>query len=104
MESLYGPLSAVLAQYIDDEKVASAFVVAAWREVAGVGITERTHTAGFSKGKLTIAVHDALWQRNLEGLATQLLAQLNSRLTGITVKRIEIIVDPEMFAAKPRRI
>ena len=80
MEPAFSTLTHVVAAIGDSEPVRAALVTAAWKSIAGSSITSRTEVLGYSAGRLTLAVADATWKRQLQELAPQLLAKLNERL------------------------
>lgn len=80
------------------DEVRLALLSAAWKKAAGGPLERRTAIHQFSKGKLTIAVENKMWQRNLREYTTELLFKLNSLMGERTVESIEFEVVPEVFA------
>jgi predicted nucleic acid-binding Zn ribbon protein len=95
MDQLIKALPGVLQAAGDSEDVAEAAAIAVWKHVAGEGL--RPHAAPFRlhNKTLIVAVADAIWQKQLESMAGQLLFRLNSLLGQAVVTFIEFRVDPE---------
>ncbi|HZQ94783.1 MAG TPA: DUF721 domain-containing protein [Candidatus Sulfotelmatobacter sp.] len=73
----------------------------AWPVVCGSAVAERTRALSFSDGILRVAVPDAGWKSELQGLAPRYLSSIN-RYTLQPVRRIEFVVTPENPAANLR--
>ena len=73
----------------------------AWPVVCGSAVAERTRALSFLDGVLRIAVADAGWKAELQGLAPRYLASIN-RYTVEAVRRIEFVVVPEKADQDPR--
>ncbi len=82
----------------NSDEVRLALLSAAWKKAAGGPLEKRTAIHRFSDGKLTIAVENKSWQRNLKEYTTELLFKLNSLMGERTVETIEFEVVPELFA------
>jgi hypothetical protein len=63
----------------------------AWTVACGSKIAERTSALSFADGKLTVAVPDETWRRQLQSFAMQYLAALNQIVTD-KVTHIEFVV------------
>jgi hypothetical protein len=63
----------------------------AWPVVCGSTVAERTHALTFVDGILRIAVPDAAWKSELQGLAPRYLAVIN-KYTLQAVRRIEFVI------------
>lgn len=104
MERVFGTIPAVLSGLGVNDNATEAVVFVAWRQTAGEMLTERTSPVEFFENRLVIAVEDRTWQRHLEDLAPQMLAQLNGKLGQGTVKFIEFRIAPASLAnAKAKR-
>jgi hypothetical protein len=79
------------------DEVRLALLSAAWTKAAGGPLERRTAIHQFSRGKLTIAVENKLWQRNLREYTTELLFKLNSLMGERTVETIEFEIVPGLF-------
>ncbi len=95
MERVFSTIPAVLSATATDDATAEALVLAAWKNIAGEALNRRTRAIGVTGKKLTIAVADAVWQRNLEDLAPGFIARLNRIAGERTVTFIEFVVDPK---------
>jgi hypothetical protein len=102
MERVFSTIPAVLSATATDDATAEAFVLAAWKNVAGEVLNKRTRAIGVSGKKLTIAVADAVWQRNLEDLAPGFIARLNRIAGDRAVTFIEFVVDPAAVRSSHR--
>ena len=63
----------------------------AWPVVCGSAVAERTHALNFVDGVLRVAVPDAGWKSELQGLAPRYLAAIN-KYTLQAVRRIEFVI------------
>ena len=63
----------------------------AWPVVCGSAVAERTRAVSFADGVLRVAVPDAGWKSELQGLAPRYLAAIN-RYTIEPVRKIEFVV------------
>jgi len=63
----------------------------AWPVVCGSAVAERTHALTFVDGVLRVAVPDAGWKLELQGLAPRYLAAIN-KYTLQAVRRIEFVI------------
>jgi hypothetical protein len=66
----------------------------AWSRAAGEGLRRNTLPLSFNGKTLTIAVADALWQRQLQSMAGELLFRINSLLGGRGVDEIIFHISP----------
>lgn len=62
---------------------------AAWRAAAGRTIAGRTRILGLVRDRLVVEVDDALWQRNLHALRSQILANFRNLLEDAAPKELE---------------
>jgi len=93
MQEIFSALPALLAQHEDNEGVRDAVVFAVWRRVAGESLNGHAVPAGLEGTKLTVAVADRNWQRNLEQLAAEMIFRINSQCGSRQVKFIEFVID-----------
>lgn len=63
----------------------------AWPVVCGSAVAERTRALTFVDGVLRVAVPDAGWRSELQGLAPRYLAAIN-RYTLQAVRKIEFLI------------
>lgn len=99
MDAFFRTLPGVFEAIDAADEVREAFVLAAWKRVAGSQLIERTAPIGLISKRLAIAVPDVTWQRNLESLAGQLLFRLNATLGRPLVDFIEFRIDLETVSA-----
>lgn len=103
MERVFGTIPVVLSGLGLNDSATEAVVFVAWRQTAGEMLSERTSPVEFFESRLVIAVEDRTWQRHLEDLAPQMLAQLNGKLGQGTVKFIEFRIAPASLAEAKRK-
>ena len=66
----------------------------AWPVVCGAAVAEKTKALNFVDGVLVVAVPDAAWRNQLQGMYQQYLAGLN-QLAGKQVQNISFVVAPQ---------
>ena len=66
----------------------------AWSRAAGEGLRRNTFPLSLTGKTLTIAVADALWQKQLQSMAGELLFRINSLLGGQGVNEIVFRISP----------
>jgi hypothetical protein len=86
-------LERIVAQSLRQAPPAQAPLMA-WPVVCGSAVAERTRALSFRDGVLRVAVADAGWKAELQGLAPRYLASIN-RYTVEAVRGIEFVVTPE---------
>jgi hypothetical protein len=94
MDQLINSLPALLQVAGDTEEIRKTAAAVAWDHVAGEALRLQTATLGLEQQRLSIAVSDAIWKRQLESMSGQLLFRLNSLLGHGVVKFIDFQVDP----------
>lgn len=95
MEALFRALPALLEALPENEMVREAVVFAAWRKCCGDQLTEHTCPVKFEENRLTVAVADRSWQKNLASLSGQILFKINAVLGSAVVTYIEFVVDAD---------
>ncbi len=100
MDQLINALPALVRAAGGAEEIIEAATVAAWNHVAGEGLRRQTVATTLHKQRLTVAVSDSVWQRQLESMSAQFLFRLNSLLGQNTVKFIEFRVGPQTLASR----
>lgn len=90
MEQAGPDLERIVAQSLRQAPPAQAPLMA-WPVVCGSAVAERTRALSFADGVLRVAVPDAGWKSELQGLAPRYLASIN-RYTLQPIRRIEFIV------------
>lgn len=104
MDVFFRTIPGLLESIDDSDEVRNAFIFAAWRRIAGGQIQERTAPVEFENKRLTIAVADKTWQRNLESLASQLLFKLNALIGKPLVSFIEFRIDPKAISDRDVKV
>ncbi|HEV8203164.1 MAG TPA: DciA family protein [Pyrinomonadaceae bacterium] len=99
MNQLIKSLPGVLRAGGDSTEVAEAAAIAAWKHAAGDGLKEHAVPLKLENRMLTIAVADAIWQKQLHSMRGQLLFRVNSILGKPLVGALDFVIDPKL--AKP---
>ncbi len=99
MNQLIKSLPGVLRAAGDSTEVAEAAALAAWKHAAGDGLKEHAVPLKLENRTLTIAVADAIWQKQLNSMRGQLLFRVNTLLGKPLVSALDFVVDPKL--AKP---
>jgi len=73
-------------------------VEAAWAAAVGKRLAVRARITRMSEGRLTVAVEDVLWQRNMQALSSQILANLRELVGTEAPRTIEFVI------GAPRRL
>jgi len=94
MDQFISALPAVMRAAGDVDEVATAAAQAAWKYVVGGALQSQTLVTGLHEKRLTVAVGDVVWQRQLESMSGQLLYRLNAALGRGTIKFIEFRIEP----------
>lgn len=96
MEPLIKTLPAILRAGGDSDEVIEAAAIAAWKYIAGTQLSQQAVGGRVSGKTLFIAVADAIWKKQLESMAGQLLFRLNSVLGQPVISRLEFWIDPSI--------
>jgi len=99
MNQLIKSLPNVLRAAGDSAEVAEAAAIAAWKFAAGEGLKDRAVPVKLEQRTLTVAVADAIWQKQLHSMRGQLLFRVNSILGQPVVSAIEFVIDPKLGKA-----
>ncbi|HKP47913.1 MAG TPA: DUF721 domain-containing protein [Pyrinomonadaceae bacterium] len=100
MDSLIKSLPAIISAAGNSHEVAETACKVAWKSAVGDTLSTHALPIELIDQKLTIAVADEIWQRQLEAMRPQLLFRLNSVLGTSLVKLIEIRVAPGLFKVR----
>jgi hypothetical protein len=100
MNQLIKSLPGVLRAAGDSAEVAEAAAMAAWKHAAGDGLKEHAVPLKLENRTLTVAVADAIWQKQLMSMRGQLLFRLNSTLGQSLVGALEFVVDSKVAKAQ----
>ena len=100
MNQLIKSLPGVLRAAGDSTEVAEAAAIAAWKHAAGDGLKEHAVPLKLENRTLTIAVADAIWQKQLTSMQGQLLFRVNSILGQPLVGALEFVIDAKRAKAR----
>ena len=100
MNQLIKSLPGVLRASGNAEELAQAAAIAAWKHAAGDGLKEHAVPVKLENRTLTVAVADAIWQKQLHAMRGQMLFRVNSILGQPIVSAIEFVVDPKIAKAR----
>jgi hypothetical protein len=103
MDQLIKTLPSLMRAAGDVPEVALTAAQVAWNHVAGEVLRLQTAAIDFQNRRLTVAVADSVWQRQLESMSGQLLYRLNALIGEGTILFIEFRVDPGTLEAKVRK-
>lgn len=93
LEQAGSDLEKIVAQSLRQAPPSQAPLMA-WPVVCGSAVAERTRAVSFLDGVLRVAVSDAGWKAELQGLAPRYLASIN-QYTIEAVRKIEFVVTLE---------
>jgi len=96
MNQLIKSLPGVLRAAGDSTEVAEAAAIAAWKHAAGNGLKEHAVPLKLEDRTLTIAVADAIWQKQLHAMRGQLLFRVNSILGKPLVGALDFVIDTKL--------
>ena len=96
MNQLIKSLPGVLRAAGDSTEVAEAAAIVAWKHAAGDGLKEHAVPLKLENRTLTIAVADAIWQKQLHSMRGQLLFRVNSILGKPLVSALDFVIDPKL--------
>jgi hypothetical protein len=102
MDRLFDCIPAIVLDHLPHDKTIKALVIAAWSRSVGESIKQRSAVIDFVDQTLIIGVADELWRNNLERLAPQMVARINSTLRHGTLRRIEFRLDEAVGRAVER--
>ena len=100
MNQLIKSLPSILRAAGDSEEVAEAAAIAAWKHAAGEGLKGHAVPLKLENRTLTVAVADAIWQKQLHSMRGQLLFRVNTILGQPIVGAIEFVVDAKLAMAQ----
>lgn len=77
----------------------------AWRRIAGEGLRDHAVPSRLQEKTLTVAVADAVWQKQLQPMSAELVFRINKLLRQKVVERIDFRIDPHALSSltAPRR-
>ena len=95
MEELIKSLPKVLRTQEDSAELHEAAALVAWKHAIGEGLRPHAIARKLVAKTLTVAVRDAIWQKQLDMMKSHLLFRVNSILGQPLVDNIELIVDSD---------
>ncbi len=98
MNQFIKSLSTVLHASGNAPEVAEAAAFAAWKYAAGDGLKDHAVPVKLEERTLTIAVADAIWQRQLHSMRGELMFRVNTLLGQSVVGAIDFVIDSKHFA------
>ena len=98
MDELIKSLPKVLRAMGDTTEVAEAAAIAAWKHATGVGLRPHAVATKLVGKTLIVQVRDAIWQKQLALMKSQLLYRVNSILGQPLVNDIELQINPKSLA------
>ena len=100
MNQLIKSLPTILRAAGDSEEVAEAAAIAAWKHAAGDGLKGRAVPVKLENRTLTVAVADAIWQKQLNSMRGQLMFRVNTILGQPLVSSIDFVIDLKRATAQ----
>jgi len=100
MNQLIKSLPGVLRAAGDAQEVAEAAAIAAWKHAAGDGLKEHAVPLKLENRTLTVGVADAIWQKQLTSMRSQLLFRVNSILGQPLVSVLDFVIDSKLVRAR----
>jgi len=95
MDALIKSLPNVLRATGDSTEVKEAAAIAAWKHAAGEGLRNHAVATKLEGNTLVVEVRDAIWQKQLATMKSQLLFRVNSVLGQTLLQNIEFRVNPK---------
>jgi predicted nucleic acid-binding Zn ribbon protein len=104
MDHMIKSLPAIVRAGGQSPVVVEASVIAAWNHIAGEQLRKQAVATSLNGKTLLVAVADSIWQKQMEGMRSQLLFRLKSVLGEPLVSRLEFRVDAKVVPrAQPRK-
>lgn len=97
MDQLFKPLLRLLESAENVDEIRFVLVKVAWNRVAGDTLRQHAIAVALRGQTLTVAVADAVWQKQLESMARQLLYRLGALVGQTLVTYLEFKIDPAAF-------
>lgn len=97
MEDVFRSISRIFRDADASPEARRAVVFAAWKRAAGVQVESHAVPVNFENKRLTIAVADESWRRQMENLGPQMVFRLNGAFGASFLNFIEFIVDESAF-------
>ncbi len=97
MDQFIKALPVIMRDAGDSGEVAEAACFAAWNHAVGEGLRNNVMPMRLEERKLVVAVHDAIWQRQLKSMIGQLVSRVNNVLGQPFLKSVELQIRPELI-------
>ncbi len=91
-----------LARAGDNRELAETAAKIAWKRAAGEGLRQHAVPLRLSEQKLIVAVSDAVWQKQLQSMSTELIFRVNKLLQREVLASIEFRISPSSLRALAR--
>ena len=92
-------LPKILAGAGENAELSEVAAKIAWRRIAGEGLRDHALASRFQEKTLTVAVADAVWQKQLQPMSAELIFRINKLLRQKVVERIEFRIDPRALSS-----
>lgn len=99
MYDILSALPALLDKHYETDEVRRPVIFAVWRRIAGQSLASHATPIDVDGSRLTVAVADRSWQRNLEQLAPEMIFKMNFIFAEPQVKFIEFVIDKKALRA-----
>jgi len=86
-------LPRILAGAGENAELSEVAAKVAWRRVSGEGLRDHAVPSRLQEKTLTVAVADAVWQKQLQPMSAELIFRINKLLRKKVVERIEFRID-----------
>lgn len=87
-------LPKILAGAVENADLSEIAAKIAWRRTAGEGLRDHAVPSRLQEKILTVAVADAVWQKQLQPMSAELIFRINKLLRRNVVARIDFRIDP----------
>lgn len=96
-------LPQIMARAGDNAELNETAATIAWRRIVGEGLRAHAVPSRLEEKTLIISVADAVWQKQLQMMSSELIFRLNKLLRRKLVERIEFRIDPSAVRPSPTR-
>jgi hypothetical protein len=96
-------LPKILAQTGDDAEMKEVAAKIAWSRAAGQGLQPHAVPFRLHRKTLVVSVADAIWQKQLHAMSSELIFRINKLLKREVVESIEFRIDPAALSNHPQR-
>ena len=84
----------ILARAGDNRELTETAAKIAWTRAAGEGLRQHAVALRLDETTLVVSVADAVWQKQLESMSSELVFRINKLVRRKVVERIQFRVDP----------